>query len=411
MKKLFVSILAAGLLCGCAAPQVSQTPPDPYAVEGLRPDFTFGMDASCVPALESSGVVYKDGDGQQREVFSLLKEKGISCIRVRIWNDPFDEKGNGYGGGNCDAENAIAIAKRCKAAGLAIFPDFHYSDFWADPGKQQAPKAWENLTLEEKAQALYDYTKETLQALKDTGVTVSMVQLGNETTSGLCGESALFAGGWKNICALLNSGAKAVREICPQAKIAIHFTNPEKENTYQNYAFQLHSYQVDYDVFASSYYPAWHGSVENLICVLNQVSEKYGKQTLIAETSYPYSGLDYDGWGNTLTQQGDLPYPFTVEGQQQYLYELTKAVSQELPSCLGIFYWEGTWVGVGSSKAENAPLWEEFGSGWASAYAAQYDPEDAGKWYGGCAVENQAFFDKEGKATPALDIFQRMRPS
>ena len=129
------------------------------SVENLSDDFIVGMDASCVPSLEDGGVRFYDHDGNEKDVYQILAENGINYIRVRIWNDPYDENGNGYGGGNCDLENAVKIGKRATKYGMKLLVNFHYSDFWADPGKQMAPKAWKGMNLEDKSQALYEYTK------------------------------------------------------------------------------------------------------------------------------------------------------------------------------------------------------------------------------------------------------------
>ena len=127
-------------------------------VENMPDDFILGMDASCVPSLEASGVTYKDHDGQEKDVYEILSQNGINYIRVRIWNDPFDKNGNGYGGGNCDLENAIAVGKRATEYGMKLLVNFHYSDFWADPAKQMIPKAWKGMTIEQKCEALYTHT-------------------------------------------------------------------------------------------------------------------------------------------------------------------------------------------------------------------------------------------------------------
>ena len=117
-------------------------------VENLPEDFIMGMDASCVPALEASGVKYYNFEGQEQDVFQTLAESGINYIRVRIWNDPFDANGNGYGGGNCTIDTAVEIGKRATKYGMKLLVNFHYSDFWADPGKQMVPKAWKGMAIE-----------------------------------------------------------------------------------------------------------------------------------------------------------------------------------------------------------------------------------------------------------------------
>ena len=373
-------------------------------VENLTNDFIMGMDASCVPALEASGVKYYDYDGTEKDVYEILSENGINYIRVRVWNDPFDKDGNGYGGGNCDINNAIEIGKRATANGMKLLVNFHYSDFWADPAKQMAPKAWQGMDSATMAVALYEYTKECLTKLNEAGVDVGMVQIGNESNGYLCGFK-----GWLDITELLKAGSKAVREVCPNALIAVHFANPEKVSNYKNYAFQLSAQQVDYDVFASSYYPFWHGTLDNLAGVLNDVANTYGKKTMIAETAYVNTDEDTDFYGNT-GADGVKAYPFTEQGQANHIRELTDTAVNKMNNCIGLFYWEGTWISVGgSSWEENSALWEKYGSGWATSYAGEYDPNDAGKYYGGCSVDNQAFFDEEGNVRESLKVFGLVR--
>ncbi len=377
-------------------------------VENLPEDFILGMDASCVPALEESGVKYYDFDGAEKDVYQILAENGVNYIRVRVWNDPFDADGNGYGGGNCDIENAIAIGKRATQYGMKLLVNFHYSDFWADPGKQMVPKAWKGMSIEEKEAALYQYTKDCLQKLVDAGVDVGMVQIGNETNGAMCGESSSALGGWKKIMQLMSAGSRAVREVCPDALVAVHFANPEKADSYVSYGNNLDYYQVDYDVFASSYYPFWHGTFDNLAQVLSQIAEKYDKKVMVAETSYAYTAADGDFSGNTIGDGGGIVknYPFTLQGQANLVRDVVDTVANKTTNGIGVFYWEGTWIPVGGANYEgNLALWEAHGSGWASSYAAGYDPDDAGKYYGGCAVDNQAFFDWDGKAMESLKVF------
>ena len=375
-------------------------------VENLSKDFIMGMDASCVPALEASGVKYYNFDGQEQDVFQTLAEAGVNYIRVRVWNDPYDENGNGYGGGNCDIENAIAIGKRATAYGMKLLVDFHYSDFWADPGKQMVPKAWEGMDVEEKAQALYTYTKDCLKQLKKAKVDVGMVQIGNETNGHMCGEKT-----WFNMAQLFAAGSKAVREVYSKAMVAVHFANPENAGSYATYASKLDYYGVDYDVFASSYYPYWHGTLENLTNVLTDINQTYGKKVMVAETSYAYTSEDTDFNGNTISDGGAVVknYPFTIHGQATCVRDVIETVAN-IPGGIGVCYWEGTWITVGQNTwEENSAKWEKYGSGWASSYAADYDPEDAGKWYGGCAVDNQALFDPNGKPLESLRVFNLVR--
>ncbi len=419
---LLLTMILTFTACGSSSEE-SQPPESPVEpvtsdslyvrkVENLPEDFILGMDASCVPALEASGVKYYDYDGTEKDVYEILSANGINYIRVRIWNDPFDQNGNGYGGGNCDIANAIAIGKRATRYGMKLLVNFHYSDFWADPGKQMTPKAWKNMAIDEKEVALYEYTKDCLQQLVDAGVDVGMVQVGNETNGALCGIKSSELGGWERITRLMQAGSKAVREVCPNALVAIHFANPENTDSYVSYGKNLDYYQVDYDVFASSYYPFWHGTLENLSQVLSNIATTYNKKVMVAETSYAFTAEDTDFSGNTIGEGGGIVknYPFSQQGQANLVRDVIDTVVNHTVNGIGVFYWEGTWISVGTESYEkNSALWEQYGSGWASSYASGYDPDDAGKYYGGCAVDNQAFFDAQGKVLESLKVFSLVR--
>lgn len=375
-------------------------------VENLPEDFILGMDASSVLAEEASGVKYYNFGGEEQDVFKTLAQSGVNYIRVRVWNNPYDADGNGYGGGNCDIDTAVEIGKRATKYGMKLLVDFHYSDFWADPAKQMVPLAWKDMSIDEKVEALYEYTKECLQKLKKAKVDVGMVQIGNETTGSFCGEST-----WYHMQKLFSAGSKAVREVFPDALVALHFTNPEKVTNYADYAQKLDSYSLDYDVFASSYYPYWHGTLENLSQVLTQVNETYGKKVMVVETSYAYTAEDTDFFGNTISDGSGITknYPFTVQGQATAVRDVIDTMANT-PGGIGVVYWEGTWITVGqNSWEENSEKWEKYGSGWASSYATAYDPDDAGQYYGGSAVDNQAMFDASGKPLESLRVFNLVR--
>jgi len=322
---------------------------DVEKVEGLPEDFIMGMDISSYCSVIESGVEFYDFGGNKLDdagFFNLLKECGINYIRIRVWNDPYDAEGNGYGGGNNDIETAAVIGKLASDAGMKVLVDFHYSDFWADPSKQQAPKAWADFSVDEKATALYNYTKESLEYLISRDVNVGMVQIGNETTGSFCGLN-----NWTDMCKLFSSGSKAVRDVSKDILVAIHFTNPEKAGRYDTYASTLNMNNVDYDVFASSYYPVWHGTFENLTNVLKKVSNTYGKKVMVTETSYPFTLEDCDGHENTINTSGELVkgYSASVQGQADLVTDVIKAVVNVGESGIGVFYWEGAWNGVANA--------------------------------------------------------------
>ena len=372
-------------------------------VENLPSDFIKGADISTLIAQEESGVRYYDENGNEKDLITILAENGVNYVRVRIWNNPYDDKGHGYGAGNSDLSKAIAIGKRATAAGMRVLVDFHYSDFWADPGRQVSPKAWANMTIDEKSKALYQFTKESLNTLRASGVDVGMVQVGNETTSsGMAGEAG------DERYQLFKAGTQAVRDVDKSILITLHFTNPEKKSTILYYAEKLKENQIDYDVFATSYYSFWHGSLENLNSVLKEIREKYGKQTLIAETSYAYTLEDGDGQKNVIKSEQQTKnggYPPTVQGQANNLRDVI-ATSQSA-GALGVFYWEPAWIPVGKAdRNSNLPIWEQYGSGWASSYAISYDPNVDESNYGGSEWDNQALFDFNGKALQSLKVFK-----
>lgn len=264
--------------------------------------------------------------------------------------------------------------------------------------------------------ALYDFTLDSLNKIKAAGADIGMVQIGNETTTGIAGEYS-----FESMLKLFDSGSRAVRDFDKNVLVALHFTNPERDGHVKYLADSLNRYGVDYDVFATSYYPFWHGSLSNLTTVLSYVADTYGKYTLVAETSYPFTLDDTDGFRNTVNSGANssgenLLWSFTPQGQADEVRAVMNAVNDVGEKGLGVFYWEGAWITVGDTTGlsgsaysarykANSKLWEKYGSGWASSFSAAYDPDDAGKYYGGSAVDNQAFFDAHGRVLSSLDVF------
>jgi len=366
------------------------------------------MDASSVLVLENSGVTYYNYEGKEQDVFMTLAQSGVNYIRLRVWNDPYDENGNGYGGGNNDVATAIELGKRATKYGMKVCIDFHYSDFWADPKRQHVPKAWKGMSTEEKCDALYEFTIESLTEILDAGVNVGMVQIGNEINKGMSGER-----GMPKVMNLLQSGSRAVREISKtyekEIQITVHYTNIVNNGEIDRIASSLSKFGLDYDIFALSYYPFWDGTNENMQTVAKNIQQKYGKKVVIAETSYCYTSEDGDGCGNSLVGIDDIVdgYAATVQGQASMIRDICAAANEV--GVLGVFYWEGTWIPVGKATEDNSPIWEKFGSGWASSYAADYDPLEAGLFYGGCSWDNQAMFDFYGYPLASLNVFKYLK--
>lgn len=408
MRKKMLSLALVGitvlsLLTGCGGVPESEIYIEP--IEGLSEDFVRGMDISSLISEEESGVVYYNEKGKEADLLEVLADAGLNYVRVRVWNDPYDADGNGYGGGNNDVEKAAQIGKRAADNDIKMLVDFHYSDFWADPSKQQAPKAWEGMTIDEKSKAIYDFTVDSLKTILEAGADVGMVQIGNEINYGMAGETSV-----PNVMTLLDQASKAVRAVAAEykqeIKIAVHYTEISDYNFIVGKAIDLQKYNIDYDVFGISYYNYWHGEMDWMQYILGDIKKFFDKEVMILETSYTYTTEALgDGHPNTI-DTGDLVdgYTASVQSQATCIRDIIAAAYEAGAS--GLFYWEGAWIPVGLDLASNKPLWEEYGSGWAASYSKDYDPDDAGRYYGGCAWENQAMFDYEGHPLESLNVFK-----
>ena len=316
----------------------------------LSSDFIMGMDISSMISELESGVVYRDYEGNKLEtlddICKFLADQGINHIRIRVWNNPYDTNGNGYGGGNNDVKKAKQFADACRNAGIKMLVDFHCSDLWTDPGKQQAPKAWKGYTVEQKAQALTEFITDSLKTIDSSKDVVDMVQVGNETTNGFIGETSQT-----NMCTLFSAGAQGVKNYKEDVKVVIHLTNPEKENM-TAWAKILDENKVNYDILATSYYPYWHGTLTNLATELKKVKETYNKDVMVAETSYAYTLEDSDGHDNTVRvghndTAENTTEPFTEQGQATAIRNLINTVNNA--GGLGVYYWEPAWLTVGDT--------------------------------------------------------------
>ena len=397
IKAFSALLLVLTLIIGAAADSCALEPEEGQTVfvtkiEGLPENFITGADISSLLSLEAAGRVFYGFDGRRQDLLKTLSESGVNYIRVRVWNDPFDSNGNGYGGGNCTLETATELGRRAAEYGMGLLVDFHYSDFWADPGKQQAPKAWQSMTLEEKTSAIYSYTAGSISAIEESGVEIGMVQVGNETTNGLCGETDR-----ERRYTLMRAAAQAVRDTDESILIAAHFTNPEKKE-YSGFARDLQTYGVDYDIFSTSFYPEYHGTVYNLKEQLAAVHEISGKKVMIAETAWAYSSTIIGA------------YKRSVQGQADEIADCVRAMSELGDYAVGVFYWEPAWIDVpGKTEEERVEKRELYGAGWASSYSVEYDPDDAGLYYGATACVPTSLFDPDGHPLESLKTFRYVR--
>lgn len=365
-----------------------------------------GVDLSSILAVENAGVEFYNEYGRKQDIFQTLSENGVNYIRVRVWNEPYDNNGNSYGGGNCDLYTAAEIGKRAAKYDMKLLVDIQYSDFWADPEKQTRPKYWAEHDHETLKGEIYKYTSWVLETISGAGGKIGMVQVGNETNCFFCGEKDMY-----KICDLFASGNKAVRDFDRSILIAHHFANPST-GYYSWYAQVMNECRLDYDVFATSYYPYWHGTTENLTNVLKEIAYKYNKYVIVAETAYPYTNKDGDTFGNAVSESSFdsvFRYEISVEGQAQCLTDVFQAVANVGNKGIGAFYWEPAWLGVnGISWEEQRELWKKYGSGWATDYAAEYDKSVNS--VGGSSYDNQALFDFNGKPLESLKVFRNIYP-
>jgi beta-galactosidase len=259
-----------------------------YSLKGAaaksRPvDQMMGADISFLPELEARGIKFSD-NGVEKDPILILKEHGFNYVRLRIFNEPAREKGYSPDKGFCDLEHTKQMAKRVKAAGMKLLLDFHYSDYWADPGKQFKPAAWENLSFPELKKALFDYTQKVIQALKDQGTTPDMVQIGNEINHGIVWPE----GNVRNpdgLAQLLNAGTAAVKSVDPNVVMMLHVALGGQNHESVAFIDQMLARGVHFDVIGESYYPKWHGTLDDLRDNLHDLVRRYQKDVIVVEYS------------------------------------------------------------------------------------------------------------------------------
>jgi len=312
----------------------------------LRAQKYVGGDISMLPKYEEAGVVYKDKSGNTvSDVLGFFNEEGLNAMRVRLFVDPSNDNDKAV----CqDLEYVKALGKRIKDAGMKLILDFHYSDTWADPGKQWTPNAWKDMTDEQLKDTIYGYTKYCLEQMVAAGATPDFIQTGNEISYGMLWGTKAAVGGnntnrcytnspqanWTRFINLLKKAGQACREVCADAKIIIHSERTRKPSVLTDFFDRMTNASLDYDIIGLSYYPAYHGSLEDLETALTTLEGKnYGKDIMVVETGYSYA------WalGNTEFDYTGT-YPYTEEGQRQFTAALvTKLNNHE--SVKGLFWW------------------------------------------------------------------------
>ena len=381
-----------------------------------------GIDISSYTALKKAGVKYYDNEGKEASLLKVLSDNGVNYIRIRIWNDPYNEKGETYGGGSNDVKAGLEIAKEAAKYNIKVLLGFHYSDFWADSAVQLLPKAWEKdrNNQEKMCSNVYEFTKETLEQFKDAGADIGMVQVGNEISQGMMGiMHRTKANVWQEeeksvlIDSYLNAGARAVRECVPDALVAIHLDTLNL-SIYKDAMNAWERDKVDYDVLGSSSYAFWAGKnmLGNVRKAGNYVASR-GKLFAVLETSWLNSQKDADGTVNMVNNTKDAVYKVGPQGQADMLSDLYDAILSN-DNGLGAFYWEGAWIPVKAGWVNwkyNKEMANEFGTGWATENAGGYYPKsklyyNGNPVWGGDSWDNQTLFDDKGYPLDSLRFYK-----
>jgi arabinogalactan endo-1,4-beta-galactosidase len=346
----------------------SEPPMSKESVSG----FVKGGDISLLQRIDDSGYEYKS-NGQSKDALEIFKEHGFNYMRLRLFHTP-----SGRGPVVNSLEYTIKLAKRIKKGGFKFLLDFHYSDTWADPGHQIKPKAWEGLPFPELERAVYEYTKDVVTKLNEEWVLPDMVQVGNEITPGfLWDEGRIYKkdeeANWKDFTTLLKAGVKGVKDAIgkdDRIEIMVHVDNGGSKERCRNFYDKMLEYDVPFDVIGVSYYPWWHGTMEDLKENLTFLSKRYDKDVYVVEAAYPWRGWYPDPERKNLTP----PFPVSKEGQAEFFKELFQtATNTQGGKVKGVFYWAPEWVAV-----------EGVGRNWAG----------------------RAMFDEDGRALPVFDVFK-----
>ena len=338
-------------------------------------EFIKGSDISFLQQIEDNGGIFRENE-TVKDPIQILKDHNINYIRLRLWNNP----PAGYN----NLSKLLIMAKRIKQLNMKLLLDFHYSDSWADPGKQSKPAAWVSLDSISLGNSLYNFTKDVLTALKNQNTFPDMIQIGNEITNGFLwnngrvGSSFDTPAQWNNFASLLKRCINAANEVkgSDQLQIMIHIDRSTDSSSCKLFFDNLNFYNVQFDCIGLSYYPWWHGTLEQVSANLNYLADRYNKEIIITETAYPWTLEWNDNTTNIVGLQSQLlaGYPATVDGQKSFIANLISIVrNTHLNLGKGIFYWEPLDITTST-----------FGSGW----------------------ENLTFFDFNGNLLSSISAFE-----
>ncbi len=340
--------------------------------------FYKGMDLSFQSELADYDIDYKDDNGNSVELLDFVKSKGTNLVRLKLWHTPQD--------GENGLEDVTAYAQRIKSRNMDFLLNFHYSDYWADPGTQTPPVAWQNMNIQEVKIAIYNYTKEVVQELKSQNTLPEIIQIGNETDSGFLWNFGRvwgsFNNNWNNYADLVREAIRAVREVDTQNRVRIMLHHSSVENAIFFFN-ELQSFDLDFDIIGLSYYPQFQIKDLDLVASkLNELATDFDKDILMVEVAYPFTLQWNDNQTNYIgsLDQTLVEFSPTPQGQKSY-FEWLVATIKNIPDNhgIGFCYWAPDWVAFEGNEATSTQ---------------------------GTAWENQCLFDFELKALPAFDVFE-----
>jgi arabinogalactan endo-1,4-beta-galactosidase len=300
-------------------------------------EYAIGADLSFLKSAEDRGFQFKENDAPKPGL-QIFKDHGYNWIRLRIFHTPTELPNS--------LDYTIALAKKAKELGYKFLLDYHYSDTWADPGKQFLPKAWEKLSHSDLVKAVFGYTRETIIAFREAGVLPDMVQVGNEVINGMLWPDGRLPENWNNFAELTQAGINGVFAGCDnmtRPKIMIHIDQGGNQVKTKAFFDKFLSYGIDFDYIGQSYYPWWHGTLLDLRSNMIFMAKEYKKPIILVEVAYCASPTEY--------KDKKAPFSETPEGQKEFLQEVNNIVLQT-PDNLGagIFWWEPATMGGRSSR-------------------------------------------------------------
>ncbi|MBN2281928.1 MAG: glycosyl hydrolase 53 family protein [Candidatus Marinimicrobia bacterium] len=323
----------------------------------LQEMFIKGVDLSSLPEVEECGGIFKE-KGIISDPILIFKNHGVNLVRLRIWHTP--------SAGYCNLEKTLVMARRIKSMGLKFLLDLHYSDTWADPGQQSKPESWDGLSFEQLADSVFQYTFNVMASLKKQNTLPDMVQFGNEIICGLLWDDGCICDSfntpeqWAQLAELLGQGILGLRTALgpgDSVKTMIHIDRGADNSSSQWFFDHLPGTDMEFDIIGLSYYPWWHGTLNDLENNVNDLAQRYNKNIFLVETAYPWTLNWNDDTHNMLGNSNQLHrgYPASVEGQRCFLADLMEII-KNIPNYkgLGVCYWEPGWI----SAPEAGSSWE-----------------------------------------------------